>query len=155
MAWAGTKGLPTTGGRSASSLGLQALLCHSTTVLGCSSDEELVRVAERAGVLPTNWAEMAKWRSRVGSSLAEAAVPDPLQDLLRELHARACVFYTARTKHEAGRPTWRHHLLFAMWSALQHIRDDRRSRGQVRSVPVYPLEPPMPTPRRAWEISLC
>ena len=94
MAWAGTKGLPTTGGRSESSLGLQALLCHSTTVFGCSSDEELVRVAKRAGVSLAAWAEIAKWRSRIGSSQAEAAVPAPLQDLLRELHARACVFFT-------------------------------------------------------------
>ena len=46
-------------------------------------------MAKRAGVSPAAWAEMAKWRSRVGSSLAEAAVPAPLQDLLRELHVRA------------------------------------------------------------------
>ena len=46
-------------------------------------------MAKRAGVSPAAWAEMAKWRSRVGSSLAEAAVPAPLQNLLRELHVRA------------------------------------------------------------------
>ena len=33
------------------------------------------------------WAEMAMWRRRVGSSLAEAAVPAPPQELPRELHA--------------------------------------------------------------------
>ena len=63
------------------------------TVFWCSSDEELVRVAERAGFSPEAWTEMVKWRSRVGSSLAEAAVPAPLQDLLRELHGCAWVFF--------------------------------------------------------------
>ena len=43
--------------------------------------------------------------------------------------------------------------LFAMRSALQHIRDDRRSRGRVWSIPVSPLEPPMPlTSRRSDEL---
>ena len=38
--------------------------------------------------------------------------------------------------------------LFAMRSALQRIRDDHRNRGRVWSVPVYPLEPPMPLTSR-------
>ena len=43
--------------------------------------------------------------------------------------------------------------LFATVSALQHIGDDRRSRGRIWSVPVHRLEPPMPlTSRRREEL---
>ena len=43
--------------------------------------------------------------------------------------------------------------LFATVSALQHIGDDRRSRGRILSVPVHRLEPPVPlTSRRPEEL---
>ena len=108
-------------------------------------------MAERAGVSPAAWAEMAKWRSRVGSSLAEAAVPALLQDLIRELHARSWVSSKGCERviqlgqgTKPGDPLGDIIFLFAMRSALQRIRDDRRSRGRVWSVPIYPLESPVP-----------